>query len=435
MFPFRRSSDRILSGLFLVLALGGLFAAADLQIAPEVGNISDFRTDRIAFHYIQLVDKDGNAIPDRNSGKDNSEATLVIIDRGQLTLLKDGYDDPSQVRDREREYLAKIYHYTRLRELEQEYKKLPEAEKNALRTATESEASDLKVADSGKEAKTVPSTENKSTVNSVLPEPEPRSKGFDLLLKFDDELLKLYGAEKGAYAEYVRSEKIYGKDSPRTSSLRNKYSEARDRISARKRILSNFLRNPGPETNPYPGDRKDQNVFTNHMNGIPDYYLHSTSPREVDGMIRGEEEVGKKYGELYRKARDRLVDAEIEKLYYYFWNRDMTNTRIKVEKYLKGKKVVVVTGDSTVYTMIDKEGDGITESFFVDSPGLRFSWGRDIPNILSISNCTDEAILSKIKSLADEVASGRIQKKVEKLDITVPEEQILEELKPLLKNL
>ncbi|EQA46209.1 hypothetical protein LEP1GSC050_2537 [Leptospira broomii serovar Hurstbridge str. 5399] len=414
--------------ILILWAFTAASSVADLQTAPEIGNITDFRTDRLAFHYIQLVDKDGKALSDRNAAKDNSESTLVIIERGQLTLLKDGFDDPAQVREKEREYLEKIYRYTRLRELEQEYRKLPEAERSqptSSQVKNPSQNSDVKNS----------ASDNAVVVSANIGELEQRSKEFDLLLKFDEELLKSYGAEKSAYAEYSRSERIYGKDSPRTGALRNRYSELKDKTNSRKKFLLDFLRNPGQETNPYPGERKEQSVFTNHMNGAPDYYLHSTSPREVDGLMIGEEEVGKKYGELYKKGRDRLIDAEIDKLYYYLWNRDMTNTRIKVDKYLKGKKVVVITGDSTVYTMIDKEGDGITESFFVDSPGLRFSWGRDIPNILSISNCTDEFILAKIKALADDVASGRVPKRIEKLDITIPEEQILEELRPLLKNL
>ncbi|EMM96040.1 hypothetical protein LEP1GSC158_3219 [Leptospira interrogans serovar Zanoni str. LT2156] len=54
--------------------------------------------------------------------------------------------------------------------------------------------------------------------------------------------------------------------------------------------------------------------------------------------MKGEEEVGKKYGELYKLARDKLIDSQIRKLYYYLWNREMTNTRVKVDKWKKGKK-------------------------------------------------------------------------------------------------
>lgn len=408
-FLFTRASA---IGISFLAALT-LSAAPDLQNAPEIGNITDFRTDRVAFHYVQLVDKEGQSLPDRNLNKDISEATLVIIDRGQLTLLKDGFDDPALVREKEKDYLSKIYRFSRLRELEQEYYKLPESERS----------------------KPAPKAGTPTNPEQAQSEPETKNKEFDLLLKYDEELLKAYGAEKASYAEYSRTERIYGKDSPKTSSLRNRYDDLRGKTSERKTFLLNFLHNPGSDANPYPGDRKDQVFYTNHSNGIPDYYLHSSTPREIDGMMRGEEEVGKKYGNVYKTARDRLIDTQIDKLYYYLWNRDMTNTRIKVERYLKGKKVTVITGDSTVYTMVDKEGDGITESFFVDSPGLKFSWGRDIPNIISISNCTDEQILAKIKSLGDDVSSGRIPKKVDKLDLTVPEEQILFELKTLLKDL
>ncbi|MEI1276785.1 hypothetical protein V6Z05_00520 [Leptospira venezuelensis] len=414
-------SKRTTLVVFILLIAGVILSAApDLQNSPDVTNINDFRTDRVAFHYIQLVDKEGKALPERNLNRDTSESTLLIIDRGQLTLLKDGFDDPAQVKEKEKDYLNKIYKFTRLKDLEQEYYKLPESERTKPSSKTEPSQ-----AETGKA--------NAPTGTSA--EPEEKNKEFDLLLKYDDELLKSYAAEKVAYAEYSRTERIYGKDSPKTSSLRARFEELKSKTQERKKFLLGFLHNTSVDSNPYPGDRKEQVFYMNHSNGLPDFYLHSTTPREVDGLMKGEEEVGKKYGQLFKTAVDRLIDSQIDKLYYYIWNRDMTNTRIKVDRFLKGKKVTVVTGDSTVYTMIDKEGDGITESFFVDSPGLKFSWGKEVPNIISISNCTDQTILAKIKALGDDVSSGRIPKKVDKLDLAIPEEQILMELKPLLKNL
>lgn len=415
------SKRTILIVFILMIVCGAILSAApDLQNSPDVMNINDFRTDRVAFHYIQLVDKEGKALPERNLNRDTSESTLLIIDRGQLTLLKDGFDDPVQIKEKEKDYLNKIYKFTRLKDLEQEYYKLPESERTKPSSKTEPNQAE---------------TNKPNASAATSSEPEEKNKEFDLLLKYDDELLKSYAAEKAAYAEYVRTERIYGKDSPKTSSLRARFEEVRSKTQERKKFLLGFLHNTSADSNPYPGDRKEQVFYTNHSNGVPDFYLHSTTPREVDGLMKGEEEVGKKYGQLFKTAVDRLIDSQIDKLYYYIWNRDMTNTRIKVDRFLKGKKVTVVTGDSTVYTMIDKEGDGITESFFVDSPGLKFSWGKEVPNIISISNCTDQAILAKIKALGDDVSSGRIPKKVDKLDLTIPEEQILLELKPLLKNL
>lgn len=422
----KADSIKVMSGakrttlvVFILLISGVVLSAApDLQNSPDVTNINDFRTDRVAFHYIQLIDKEGKALPERNLNRDTSEATLLIIDRGQLTLLKDGFDDPAQIKEKEKEYLNKIYKFTRLKDLEQEYYKLHESERTKPSSKIEPNQAETNKSNAGTSA-----------------EPEEKNKEFDLLLKYDDELLKSYAAEKAAYAEYVRTERIYGKDSPKTSSLRARFEELKSKTQDRKKFLLGFLHNTSVDSNPYPGDRKEQLLYTNHSNGAPDFYLHSSTPREVDGLMKGEEEVGKKYGQLFKTAVDRLIDTQIDKLYYYIWNRDMTNTRIKVDRFLKGKKVTVVTGDSTVYTMVDKEGDGITESFFVDSPGLKFSWGKEVPNIISISNCTDQGILAKIKALGDDVSSGRIPKKVDKLDFAIPEEQILLELKPLLKNL
>lgn len=115
--------------LIIFILVENLSSSSDLQISPDIQNITDFRTDRLAFHFIQLVDKEGKTLSETNPNRDSSEATLLIIYKGQLTLLKDGYDDPNQIREKEREYLVKISNYVRLRELESEYYKLPESER------------------------------------------------------------------------------------------------------------------------------------------------------------------------------------------------------------------------------------------------------------------------------------------------------------------
>ncbi|AVV51695.1 hypothetical protein [Leptospira santarosai] len=418
--------------VFFIFA-GSLSSSSDLQISPDINNITDFRTDRIAFHFIQSVDKEGKILSGTNPNRDSSEATLMIIYKGQLTLLKDGYDDPNQVREREKEYLVKISNYIRLRELESEYRKLPESERTVSPNNTSEKSSGLGAASnttSVQNSTSRVSSANTSEANQTSDEPLKKTKELDLLLKYDEELLKSYSSERAVSGELERAERLYGKDSPKTSSIRFRAEELRKKLHERKNALISFLKNPGASTNPYPGDRKDQTFYTNAVNGIPDFYLHSTTPRELDGQMKGEEEVGKKYGELYKSARDKLIDSQIRKLYYYLWNREMTNTRVKTDRIKKGKKAVVVAGDSTVFTMIDKEGDGITESFFVDGPGIRFSWGRDLPNIISISNCTDETILLKIKNLTEDVLSGRIPEKVDTIDFTVPEEQLVIEFGP-----
>ncbi|EMJ97755.1 hypothetical protein [Leptospira alstonii] len=442
LFPIGKNKSVSICFLVLLVLSGSLSSSSDLQISPELQNITDFRTDRLAFHFIQLVDKEGKTLSETNPNRDSSEATLMIIYKGQLTLLKDGYDDPNRIREKEKEYLVKISNYARLKELESEYYRLPESERsvnpskssnenvpgNSSGSATNPPAANATSTNSNTSSQTSSSNTSEAIQTSV--EPLKKTKELDLLLKYDEELLKSYSSERAVSAELERAERFYGKDSPKTSSIRFRAEELRKKVNERRNILIQFLKNPGASTNPYPGDRKDQAFYTNIVNGVPDFYLHSTTPRELDGQMKGEEEVGKKYGELYKSARDKLIDSQIRKLYYYLWNRDMTNTRVKADKVKKGRKAIVVTGDATVFTMIDKEGDGVTESFFVDSPGVRFSWGRDLPNIISISNCTDEAILTKIKNLTEDVLSGRIPEKVDKIDLTVPEEQLVIEFGP-----
>lgn len=323
-----------------------LSPSSDLQISPDIQNITDFRTDRLAFHFIQLVDKEGKTLSETNPNRDSSEATLLIIYKGQLTLLKDGYDDPNQIREKEKEYLVKISNYVRLRELESEYYKLPESERtvNSNRSQDVVSTSVNKTPDttSGLSSSTSTNVQTSSTNASeaapVSSEPLKKTKELDLLLKYDEELLKNYASERAISGELERSERFYGKDSPKTTTIRFRVEELRKKVNERRNVLINFLKNPGASTNPYPGDRKDQAFYTNTINGVPDFYLHSTTPRELDAQMKGEEEVGKKYGELYKFARDKLIDSQIRKLYYYLWNREMTNTRVRVDKWKKGKK-------------------------------------------------------------------------------------------------
>lgn len=63
---------------FFILA-ESLSPFSDLQILPDIQNITDFRTDRLAFHFIQLVDKKGKILSETNPNRDSSETTLLII--------------------------------------------------------------------------------------------------------------------------------------------------------------------------------------------------------------------------------------------------------------------------------------------------------------------------------------------------------------------
>lgn len=212
--------------LIVFILVENLSSSSDLQISPDIQNITDFRTDRLAFHFIQLVDKEGKTLSETNPNRDSSEATLLIIYKGQLTLLKDGYDDPNQIREKEREYLVKISNYVRLRELESEYYKLPESE----RTAHSNRSQDVGSTSVNKTSDATPgssSSTNTGEMVQVSSEPLKKTKELDLLLKYDEELLKNYASERAVSGELERSERFYGKDSPKTTTIRFRAEELR----------------------------------------------------------------------------------------------------------------------------------------------------------------------------------------------------------------
>ncbi|EMG20937.1 hypothetical protein LEP1GSC150_4077 [Leptospira interrogans serovar Copenhageni str. LT2050] len=212
--------------LIVFILVENLSSSSDLQISPDIQNITDFRTDRLAFHFIQLVDKEGKTLSETNPNRDSSEATLLIIYKGQLTLLKDGYDDPNQIREKEREYLVKISNYVRLRELESEYYKLPESE----RTVHSNRSQDVGSTSVNKTSDATPgssSSTNTGEMVQVSSEPLKKTKELDLLLKYDEELLKNYASERAVSGELERSERFYGKDSPKTTTIRFRAEELR----------------------------------------------------------------------------------------------------------------------------------------------------------------------------------------------------------------
>lgn len=212
--------------LIVFILVENLSSSSDLQISPDIQNITDFRTDRLAFHFIQLVDKEGKTLSETNPNRDSSEATLLIIYKGQLTLLKDGYDDPNQIREKEREYLVKISNYVRLRELESEYYKLPESE----RTVHSNRSQDVGSTSVNKTSDVTPgssSSTNTGEMVQVSSEPLKKTKELDLLLKYDEELLKNYASERAVSGELERSERFYGKDSPKTTTIRFRAEELR----------------------------------------------------------------------------------------------------------------------------------------------------------------------------------------------------------------
>ncbi len=287
LFPVGKNKPFFVFFFVLFILGGALWSSSDLQISPDIQNITEFRTDRLAFHFVQLVDKEGKALPDRNPNRDSSEATLMIIYKGQLTLLKDGYDDPNNVREKEKDYLVKISNYARLRELESDYYRLPESERSVTGAKAPENTSGANKSSETNSSNTQ-SSPNKNETEQASVEPIKKSKEMDLLMKYDEDLLKNYSSERAVSAELERSERFYGKESPKTSSLRFRAEELRKKVNERRDQLLTFLRNPGPETNPYPGERKDQSFYINTVNGIPDYYLHSTTPRELDGQMKGE---------------------------------------------------------------------------------------------------------------------------------------------------
>jgi hypothetical protein len=154
-------------------------------------------------------------------------------------------------------------------------------------------------------------------------------------------------------------------------------------------------------------------LWENRITGTPNYLLVTDRKIELQKSV-SKEWITNNYKDFYIRIRDEFLKKHVAIFYSLLidrMNTDMKVTRRELYKRANetgpakyATSVVAITKDGgTVYYAEDSDGDGITETFTVNTSD-GFSWGYKVgPNVVNIINNTQkdiEKMIGKIASYA-----------------------------------
>ncbi|MBE7412196.1 MAG: hypothetical protein L6Q54_12300 [Leptospiraceae bacterium] len=434
------------------------------QSSPNFHNITDFSIDRLAFHYSNQLDSKNRPLKTAVLSKDTSESTLLVIKDGEIYLLKDGYDDIVDVKRKRDEYNEKLRNYAERVQFIREFEEL-----DIQRTKRAGQVTSF-----GKSLEEYDDMIYKLLYryDSIL-----RNLNISLRQREEDEQVQLRSAGLNSFAHKQAKQK--------TEEARTKH---KDRLEFLKSALRNHDKPDAKEKLPevkFPGNEDDQDFFTVQTDGNPDYIAFARTHGVPDFMKidkDGRNFVQTNYGKMFTELRTKLIQSHIDKYKFLLTHLNVTNSTFFVEnlpvqnkqieatnsepqsvepksekaaetgkqeplkkqtepaksevavKEGRGKRLTLVGGDSTRYILIDADGDGQTESFYVQNNDIKFRWDKEVPNIISIQNCKDPAILGLIKDLLSHSITGEFGNidESKKPQITTfiqaPEEELVSEV-------
>ncbi len=180
-------------------------------------------------------------------------------------------------------------------------------------------------------------------------------------------------------------------------------------------------------------------MWARAIDGKPDYLVITDRRTEIlKKFIVAEknENLGQRYSDFYAKMRDSFIQKHVNIFRGLMINRkdsDFKMNRTPIPKRIRddgpikySTYVSAKTKDGQVYYAEDADGDGITETFYVDLPD-GFNWGSNSgPNILFILKNKQENIKTMIGSLTKEAYEGTpeeekiINKQFDQLDKEIP---------------
>jgi len=158
-------------------------------------------------------------------------------------------------------------------------------------------------------------------------------------------------------------------------------------------------------------------VWTTKINGKPDFIR--LTERRIELLKNVDEEfVSKNFGEFYTSVRNSFLQKHVNVFKQLMINRKesglvMERKPIPKPTYIgapqETKYSITVVGktlDEKLYYAEDADGDGITETFYVNSPD-GFNWGyKSGPNIIFILENRDESVKQIIGDLAKSAYYG-----------------------------
>ncbi len=161
-----------------------------------------------------------------------------------------------------------------------------------------------------------------------------------------------------------------------------------------------------------------EDLWTNKINSKPDY-IRITERRVEVLKNTSEDFVAKNFGSFYTSVRNAFIQKHVN--IFKQLMQDRKESGLVVERYpipkptyigapsepqKYGIYVVGKTIDEKLYYAEDTDGDGITETFYVDIPD-GFNWGyKSGPNILFIYHNKEDDIKQLIGSLTHDAYFG-----------------------------
>lgn len=416
------------------------------EIPPDMKNISRFQDDRILFHSVHHLDKDGNRLPGSDPKSDPSLSSLVVIKASQTYIFRDGHDGKREVANRIQEYQRAQAKFRNRKAFLKNFHDIREEKLKWEKTASEFRTKEdpsirqfhslfLKNDPLYKSAE----FRIKKAKADVYRKKRFNGEGSPDHKKALEELQKWENFQKERSAFLIESlasesstDPTNGPAPANTSSKENNIDNA-DKSNGEKKTDSTGNPNPANTANnissakeageipdpktalepaPHPGDWDKMNFYQNHANGEIDYLSYSRSPRNLDlekTELGEEKKIHEKYGKLYDTMVERLFSSHTDKFRYYYSRQNETASRSLIEENPRvpgGKRVVLLTGDNTRYVIEDWDGDGKAETFLVSNSSLPFRYTSGGANIISVSGCSTDKICSYFEGLVKEAEAG-----------------------------
>lgn len=178
-------------------------------------------------------------------------------------------------------------------------------------------------------------------------------------------------------------------------------------------------------------------IWTNKINGKPDYIR--LTERRVELLKNFDEEfVSKNFGNFYTSVRNAFLQKHVKIFKQLMIDRKESGLVVERNPVPKPTYVgaptdtkysITVVGktiDEKLYYAEDADGDGITETFYVNSAD-GFNWGyKSGPNIILILNNKDEAVKQIVGELAKGAYYGTPEEEKQILDTFPKDAEIIQ---------
>lgn len=370
------------------------------EIPPSMESINQFSMDRIVFHSIHNLDKEGNRKKGSSLHRDTSLATLVVILGYQTYIFRDGYDHPREVMNKEEAYKKNLVEYRVRQNFLKDYREL----------------------------KNSPDNPNPNKYNSIF-------------LKYDPIYRAIYQELQLSLADEYRNRRFHGENSPKHKESIQKKEELNQELKTRYDFLVRSLdeeENQSPSHAPkeeippttdnsqtprastplpkvYLPEEEDTIQFYSHnQDGKWDYFSYSQTPRTLDYEVFDKPEesfVHEKYGSIADTILQRLLEGHAEKLKNAYFYKNEFGSRVYWDNcnldQKKGIRLILITSDDIRYNLEDCNGDGKVETWEVHNQSLPFRYANQTANIISITNCNQEKYCKFFENLLVELQSAK----------------------------